>query len=42
MAFMGATVVLLGLLCLVICKFLLRLRIREIVKKSIIENIREL
>ena len=42
MAFMGATIALLGLLCLVICRFLLRLRIREIVKKSIIENIREL
>ena len=29
-------------LCYVICKFLLRFRIREIVNKSIIDNIREL
>ena len=37
-----ATIVVLGLLCLVVCKFLLRFRIREIVNKSIIDNIREL
>lgn len=28
--------------CFVVCKFLLRFRIREIVNKSIIDNIREL
>ena len=37
-----ATIVTLGLLCLLVCKFLLRFRIREIVNKSIIDNIREL
>lgn len=37
-----ATIVVLGLLCLVVCKFLLRFRIQEIVNKSIIDNIREL
>ena len=37
-----ATIVVLGLLCLLVCKFLLRFRIREIVNKSIIDNIREL
>ena len=36
------TIVVLGLLCLMVCKFLLRFRIREIVNKSIIDNIREL
>ena len=41
-AVFGATVTALGLFCLVVCKFLLRFRIREIVRKSIIENIREL
>lgn len=38
----AATICVMGFLCLVICKFLLRLRIREIVNKSIIDNIREL
>lgn len=37
-----ATIVVLGFLCLIVCKFLLRFRIREIVNKSIIDNIREL
>ena len=41
-AVFAATVTALGLFCLVVCKFLLRFRIREIVRKSIIENIREL
>ena len=41
-AVFGATVTALGLFCLTVCKFLLRFRIREIVRKSIIENIREL
>ena len=36
------TIVVLGLLCLMVCKFLLRFRIREILNKSIIDNIREL
>jgi len=36
------TIVVLGFLCLMVCKFLLRFRIREIVNKSIIDNIREL
>ena len=36
------TIVVLGLLCLMVCKFLLQFRIREIVNKSIIDNIREL
>ena len=36
------TIVVLGLLCFMVCKFLLRFRIREIVNKSIIDNIREL
>ena len=31
-----------GGLCLLVCKFLLRFRIREIINKSIIDNIREL
>ena len=31
-----------GLVCFLVCKFLLRFRIREIVNKSIIDNIREL
>ena len=39
---MIAVVCMMGVLCLVVCKFLLRLRIREILKKSIIDNIREL
>lgn len=37
-----ATFVIFGFLCLIVCKFLLRFRIREIVNKSIIDNIREL
>lgn len=36
------TCVILGFLCLFVCKFLLRFRIREIVNKSIIDNIKEL
>ena len=36
------TIVALCRLCLLVCKFLLRFRIREIVNKSIIDNIREL
>lgn len=36
------TFVIFGFLCLIVCKFLLRFRIREIVNKSIIDNIREL
>ena len=39
---MGAVGSVVGILCLLICKFLLRFRIREIVNKSIIDNIREL
>ena len=39
---MGAVGSIVGILCLLICKFLLRFRIREIVHKSIIDNIREL
>ena len=42
MAVMYGTILVLGILCLLICKFLLRFRIREIVNKSIIDNIREL
>ena len=42
MIIITATIVVLGLLCLLVCKFLLRFRIREIVNKSIIDNIREL
>ncbi len=38
----GATICAMALLCLVICKVLLRFRIRAIVNKSIIDNIREL
>ena len=38
----GGAICLMGILCLVVCKFLLRFRIREIVNKSIIDNIREL
>ena len=38
----GGTICFMGILCLVVCKFLLRFRIREIVNKSIIDNIREL
>lgn len=37
-----ATICVMGGICLSVCKFLLRFRIREIVKKSIIDNIREL
>lgn len=36
------TITALGLFCLVVCKFILRFRIREIVSKSIIDNIKEL
>ena len=36
------TIVALGCLCLLMCKLLLRFRIRDIMNKSIIENIREL
>jgi len=36
------TIVALGWLCLAICRILLRFRIRDIMNKSIIENIREL
>ena len=39
---MGGAICIIGALCLLVCKFLLRLRIREIVSKSIIDNIREL
>ena len=42
MIIITATIVVLGFLCLLVCKFLLRFRIREIVNKSIIDNIREL
>ena len=38
----AATICVMGLILLLVCKFLLRLRIREIVNKSIIDNIREL
>lgn len=38
----GATVCVTGILCLFVCKFLLRFRVREIINKSIIDNIREL
>jgi len=41
-AIITATITALGVFCLVVCKFLLRFRIREIVNKSIIDNIREL
>lgn len=41
-AVMCGTILVLGILCLLICRFLLRFRIREIVNKSIIDNIREL
>lgn len=41
-ATMIAAVCAMGFLCMVVCKALLRLRIREIVSKSIIDNIREL
>lgn len=41
-ALLLVTITALGLLCLMVCKFLLRFRIREIVNKSIIDNIREL
>jgi len=37
-----AAIIVFGLLCLLVCKFLLRFRIREIINKSIIDNIREL
>ena len=42
MIIISATIAVLGFLCLVVCKFLLRFRIREIINKSIIDNIREL
>ena len=42
MAVISVTIAILGFFCLVVCKFLLRFRIREIVNKSIIDNIREL
>lgn len=42
MVVMLATFVIFGFLGLIVCKFLLRFRIREIVNKSIIDNIREL
>ena len=42
MLVMLATFVIFGFLGLIVCKFLLRFRIREIVNKSIIDNIREL
>lgn len=38
----AATICVMGLILLFVCKFLLRFRIREIVNKSIIDNIREL
>ena len=38
----GIIICIMAFLCYVICKFLLRFRIREIVNKSIIDNIREL
>lgn len=41
-ALMSGAICGMGLLCFLICKFLLRLRIREIIIKSIIDNIREL
>ena len=41
-ALMGGANCVMGLLCFLACKFLLRFRIREIVNKSIIDNIREL
>ena len=42
MVVMLVTFVIFGFLGLIVCKFLLRFRIREIVNKSIIDNIREL
>ena len=42
MILITATIIVLGFLCLLVCKFLLRFRIREIINKSIIDNIREL
>ena len=39
---MGMIICIMACLCFVVCKFLLRFRIREIVNKSIIDNIREL
>lgn len=39
---MGAIICTMAFICFVICKFFLRFRIREIVNKSIIDNIREL
>ena len=41
-AIITVTIAALGVFCLVVCKFLLRFRIREIINKSIIDNIREL
>ena len=41
-ALIGSAICVMGVLCIVVCKFLLRFRIREIVNKSIIDNIREL
>ncbi len=38
----GLVILLMGAACYLVCRLLLRLRIREIVNKSIIENIREL
>ena len=39
---MAAAICVMGVLCLAVCKFLLRFRVREIISKSIIDNIREL
>lgn len=39
---LAVMICIMGGLCLLVCKFLLRLRIREIVSKSVIDNIREL
>lgn len=39
---MGVIICAMACFCFVVCKFLLRFRIREIVNKSIIDNIREL
>ena len=38
----GIIICVMAAFCYLICKFLLRFRIREIVNKSIIDNIREL
>lgn len=39
---MGVSICVMGALCLIVCKFMLRFRIRETVNKSIIDNIKEL